>query len=199
MTENATVNPAPAPVREWDQMAHTLFDREAATRQGHSYIKDQETVTRAAEGMTWHPAVEGMSMPFSPGMAIKTLVQALALREVSRVAYDGAVTTHDDYEGPGAYSLVGVETASEEGTWRIVVVDRGTDLVVAFTERQATRRPAWLVVATITIGSGCVHRRRHRPGRRQHPRGRAPPLTSSGWRGHQPAPPTQNYLTYSLR
>jgi hypothetical protein len=153
MTENATVNPAPAPVREWDQMAHTLFDREAATRQGHSYIKDQETVTRAAEGMTWHPAVEGMSMPFSPGMAIKTLVQALALREVSRVAYDGAVTTHDDYEGPGAYSLVGVETASEEGTWRIVVVDRGTDLVVAFTERQATRRPAWLVVATITIGA----------------------------------------------
>jgi len=153
MIENATVNPAPAPVREWDQMAHTLFDREGATRQGHSYIKDRETVTRAADGMTWHPAVEGMSMPFSPGMAIKTLVQALALREVSRVAYDGAVTTHDDYEGPGAYSLVGVETASEEGTWRIVVVDRGTDLVVAYTERQATQRPAWLVVATITIGA----------------------------------------------
>jgi len=152
MTENPTANPSAAPVREWDQMAHTLFDREAATRQGHSYIKDREAVTRAAEGMTWHPAVEGMSMPFSPGMAIKTLVQALALHKVSRVAYDGAVTTHDDYEGPGAYSLVGVETANTEGTWRIVVVDRGTDLVVAYTERQARQRPTWVVDADITIG-----------------------------------------------
>jgi len=151
MTENATVNPAPAPVREWDQMAHALFDREAATRQGHSYIKDQEAVTRAAAGMTWHPAMEGMAMPFSPGMAIKTIVGALALREVHRVAYNGAVTSHDDYEGPGAYSLVGVETATEEGTWRIVVVDRGTDLVVAYTERQAAPPVIpWIVTADVT-------------------------------------------------
>ena len=61
-------------------------------------------------------------------MAVKTLVAALALPEVSRVAWDGAVTTHDEYEGPGVYSLVGVDTAREEGTWRIVVVDRGTPI-----------------------------------------------------------------------
>lgn len=138
------------PERIWHEGARHLFDRDEAGRLGHSYVADRETLLCAAEGLTWRYVVDGMAMPYSPGIAVKALADVSGLPKVERIAWDGAVPTYDDYEGPGAYSVVGVEFASGPTSFRMVAVDRGTDLVIAFMEWWTRQRPEWIVTADVT-------------------------------------------------
>ncbi|WP_432565055.1 hypothetical protein [Kineococcus sp. SYSU DK003] len=160
MSENASIYETAAasgsqptaeqPERIWHQGAHNLFDRPAARRSGNSYVVSREALVRAVERMGWHDVVDGLPMPFSPGLAVNALAQVSGLPKVQRIAWDGAVTTHDDYEGPGAYSVVGVEFSSGPTTFRMYAVDRGTDLVIAFMEWWTRPRPEWIVTADVT-------------------------------------------------
>lgn len=138
------------PERIWHEGARHLFDRVDARRSGHSYVIDRETLVQAAERMSWHEAVEGTSMPYSPGFAVKALAAICGLPQVDRIAWDGEVPTHDDYEGPGAYSLVGIEAPHGATTLRMVAVDRGTDLVLGYVEWWPRQRATWVVTADVT-------------------------------------------------
>lgn len=150
VAKSASQPTAGDPERIWHEGARHLFDRVEARRSGNSYIANREALELAAQRLTWHDVVDGMSMPYSPGFAVKALAQVSGLPQVDRIAWDGAVTTHDDYEGPGAYSVVGVEGTSGPTAFRMVAVDRGTDLVIAFVQWWTKQRPSWIVTADVT-------------------------------------------------
>lgn len=126
------------PDRTWTEIGEQLFDVDRATREGHNYCAGRDVVAAAIDGLDWVelPADGSLTLPFSPGEAIKTLIRELDLRGVRRIAWNGALPVRDDVEhSRGLYGLYGIEVPERGGLLRLFAVDRGTDLLPVAVDR----------------------------------------------------------------
>jgi len=137
-TTTTETTAAEAVTREWTQTGAQLFDAARATREGHNYATGRDAVVAGIDGLTWvqMPKDTGIVMPFSPGESVKALIYGLGLRDVRRIAWDGAVEVRDDVEGSRSlYSLLAVEFGERGGLVRLFAVDRGTDVLPVIIDR----------------------------------------------------------------
>jgi len=146
--------PHATPDRTWTETGAQLLDAARANREGHGYAAGREAIAAAIDALTWvaFPADGTLDVPFTPGHGIGTMVTELGLRDVARIAWDGALPVRDDVEGSSSlYSVYGIETGPRGGALRLYVVDRGTDLLVVAHDR-LTARPAEPPAAAAAAG-----------------------------------------------
>jgi len=120
-------------IRAWTETGQQLYDRERATREGHNYATGSDVVAAAIDTLDWQtmPASGCLSLPFSPGEGIKTLVAEVGLYRVSRIAWNATVDVRDDAErSHSLYGLYGIEAMQDGFPVRVYAVDRGTDLLI---------------------------------------------------------------------
>jgi hypothetical protein len=89
--------------------------------------EDRERVEREIAGLRWRKAEADMSLPMSPGLAIKEVIKQMQLPRVSRIAYNGMLEWPDGSE-TATYAVYGIEANYTKGLVarvRLYVLDTG--------------------------------------------------------------------------
>lgn len=100
---------------------------------GKEYLKtdkDTATVLNEKDRLKWMPLVNGMSLPFMQGSAIKNAIKELGLPKVSAIAYGGGFGLSVE---PGAgYGFYGIEANYKDCVIRIHLLDNGCSCTPLF-------------------------------------------------------------------
>lgn len=89
---------------------------------------DRARVEQQIDALEWKQVFDGMSLPFSPGEAIKAVIAELELPKVSQIAHNGYLTWPDGPE-TAHYSVYGIEANYRNGRARVYVLDTGTSCI----------------------------------------------------------------------